>query len=403
MNAITNSQHAVIENTTTKEKRKFETEPLTNYNVLVLDQTFKHNSSISFVNTSVLRNGKDYDADVSSLLFDFNDKKNKWNIGGVVGMSALLYGDKRDQVGYTHSIYFGKTSGRFNFNVWQDLINAKYDKSDLGYFTNNNTMDQGAWFGYSWTKPKGWYNQIRMNFNGWYSRLVSPLDAVKGKERMYQGGGINYNFNAQTKKLWWFGFNLNARPDYNDFYEARVQGKVFSNKGSIGFSPWWESNSAKKFSGGGSLFVGTGGIFKRISFDPSLFGKIRFSSKFSVDVSVSSENAFNSVGYAFTAGPDVVFSRRDISTFSNMLNIKYNFTNKMGLNVTTRHNWTKVKPLQFYLLNPDGSVSTTSLTKNADQNYNYLAVDMVYTWQFAQGSFLNIVWKKIAEDLQVWR
>ncbi|MBK7884655.1 MAG: hypothetical protein IPJ81_13380 [Chitinophagaceae bacterium] len=27
-----------------------------------------------------------------------------------------------------------------------------------------------------------------------------------------------------------------------------------------------------------------------------------------------------------------------------------------------------------------------------------MSVDMVYTWQFAQGSFFNIVWKDIAES-----
>jgi len=56
----------------------------------VLDQTFKHNSSVSFVNTNVMRSGKDYDANVSALLFDFNDKKNKWNVGGNASVSNLL-------------------------------------------------------------------------------------------------------------------------------------------------------------------------------------------------------------------------------------------------------------------------------------------------------------------------
>ncbi len=132
LNAITNTQYAVIENSVTKQTRKYETEPMTNYNVLVLDQTMKNNSSISFVNTNVMRSGKDYDANVSSLLFDLNDKKNTWNIGGSVGMSALLNKDGKNTIGYTHSIYFGKTSGRFNFNVWQDLTNNKYVKSDQG-------------------------------------------------------------------------------------------------------------------------------------------------------------------------------------------------------------------------------------------------------------------------------
>ena len=157
LNAITKPQYATVE-TNDKGTRQIETDPLTNYNVLVLDQTFKHNSSLSFVNTNTMRSGNDYDANVSSVLFDLNDKTNTWNVGGSVGMSALMNKGGEDILGYNHSLYFGKTSGQFRFNFFQDLSNDKYDKSDLGYFTNNNTMDQGVWLGYSWTEPKSFYN-----------------------------------------------------------------------------------------------------------------------------------------------------------------------------------------------------------------------------------------------------
>jgi hypothetical protein len=407
LNAITNTQNAVIENSVTKQTRKFETEPLTNYNILVLDQTMKNNSSISFVNTNVMRSGKDYDANVSSLLFDLNDKKNTWNLGGNVGMSAIINQAGKNTIGYTHNIYFGKTSGRFNFNVWQELTNNKYDKSDLGYFTNNNTMDQGVWMGYNWNKPRGWYNSMRINFNGFYSRLVSPLDAVKGKDRMYQNAGINTNLNIQTKKLWSIGMNINGGPSNNDFYEPRVQGRVFSNKGRIGTYMYWNSNEAKKLSWGGNLFAGTGGVFKRKAFDLGLYGKIRFSSKFSVDISVNTENAVDGAGWAdvlYASAPSqkdtVIFSRRDLRSVENTMNVKYNFTNRMGLTLRTRHYWSKVTPSQFYELNTEGDLVAPSgaYTKNRNQNYNYFTVDMVYTWQFAQGSFINVVWKDIGEN-----
>ena len=58
LNAVTKPQYALVENGA-KQQRKIETDPLTNYNVFVLDQTMKHNSSVSFVNTNVWRSGKD--------------------------------------------------------------------------------------------------------------------------------------------------------------------------------------------------------------------------------------------------------------------------------------------------------------------------------------------------------
>lgn len=128
-------------------------------------------------------------------------------------------------------------------------------------------MDQGAWFGYNWTKPTGWFNQIRINSNFYYSRLVTPIDVLRRREMMYQNAGINFNFNAQTKKLWWIGANINGGPRRNDFYEPRKYGRVFQDKGRINANLWWEGNSAKKLSWGGSLYAGTGGVFNRKNFD----------------------------------------------------------------------------------------------------------------------------------------
>jgi hypothetical protein len=402
LNAVTQKQHAEFQDNTTKQTRKGETMPLTNYNVLVLDQTLKNNSSISLVNTNVWRSGNDYDANVTSGLFDFNDKKNKWNIGGNVSFSNLLGKNGKNTTGYAHSIYFAKTSGRFTFNVWQDLFNDKYDKSDFGYFTNNNTMDQGAWAGYSWTKPKGWYNQVRINTNIWYSRLVTPIDLLRRKEMMYQNASMNLNFNAQTKKLWWFGVNLNGGPNSNDFYEPRSYGRVFQNKGRVNANLWWESNYAKKLSGGGSIYAGTGGVFKRKNIDYNVYAKFRFSSKFSVDYSTYISNSKNQSGWAASMGDTIIFSRRNVKSVENVINFKYNFTNRMGLTLRARHYWSKVNPQQFYELDTYGKLQTPTnpFTKNVDQNYNYLSVDMVFNWQFAQGSFFSIVWKDIADNFE---
>ncbi len=403
LNAVTQRQFTSFEDKNTESIRKEESMPLTNYNVFVLDQTLKHNSSISLVNTNVWRSGSDYDANVTSALFDLNNKKNTYNVGGNVSFSNIIGRDGKNTTGYAHSIYFGKTSGRFNFNVWQELYNDKYDKSDLGYFTNNNTMDQGVWAGYNWTKPRGGFNQIRLNGNFWYSRLVTPIDILRRKEMMYQNAGLNFNFNAQTKKLWWIGANINSGPNRNDFYEPRSYGRVFKDKGRININAWWESNSSKKLSWGGSLFAGTGGVFNRKNLEYNLFGKIRFSSKFSVDGSVNVSSSKNQSGFAGRVGPmgdTIIFSRRNVNSVENVLNIKYNFTNRMGLTLRARHYWSKVNPVQFYELDKYGDLQTpaSSFTQNVKQNYNYLSVDMVYNWQFAQGSFFSIVWKDIGES-----
>lgn len=408
LNAITKPQYTSFLDKSTNGVHKEESMALTNYNVFVLDQTMKHNSSVSFVNTNVWRSGNDYDANVSAFLFDLNDKKNKWNLGGSASVSDVLGKGGKNTLGYAHSIYFGKTSGKFNFNVFQELYDSKYDKSDLGYFTNNNNMEQGLYMGYSWIKPKRWFNRLRLNFNTWYSRLVTPIDVLKRKEMMYQNGGGNINMNGETKKLWFVFAGINWGYNNNDFYEARVPGRVFQNKGRIGFNAFWNSNDSKKLSWGGELFTGTGGVFKRKTIGPTLKAKVRFSSKFSVDHSLGLEFHNNSGGWAATIPSAsglpiddvIIFSRRDLRTVENLLSLKYSFTNKMGITLRTRHYWSKVAPKQFYELDIFGKLSTPSVpfTENVNQNYNFLSTDLVYTWQFAQGSFINLVWKDISES-----
>jgi len=400
LNAITKPQYAVVKNTENGIERNIETDPLTNYNVLVLNQTLKHNSSVSLVNTNVWRSGKDYDANVTSGLFDLYDKKNTWNVNGNVSFSNLVGVNNKTITGYAHALYMGKVSGHFNFQVWQELTNAKYDKSDLGYITNNNTMDQGVWAGYSWTKPTKWYNQFRLNTNLFYSRLVSPIDPQKRADLMYQNTGYNINANGQLKNLWYIGGNINGGLKRNDFYEPRTTGRVFRDKGKRFFNLWWESNYAKKISWGGNVSFGKGSIFNRTLFGYTLFGKIRFSSKFSIDQQLNVERTKDQAGYAATEGSTIYFARRDVVFVENIFSAKYNFTNRMGLSLRARHYWSKVDPKQIYELDHNGDLQTpaTPFTGNVNQNYNFLSVDMVYTWQFAQGSFVNIVWKSIGEN-----
>lgn len=408
LNAVTQKQYATIENAD-KETYKVEVDPLTNYNILVVDKTLKNNSNVSLINTSVIRSGHDYDANVTSMLFDLYDKKNTWNFGGNVSRSSLLYGKGSNINGYAHSLWFGKTSGRLNFNVWQDLINDKYNKGDLGYFTNNNTMDQGLWMGYKWLKPRAWYNQIRLNFNAWYSRLVSPLDVLKRKEMMYQGASFNINGNAQTKKLWQIGGGIFFNAKQNDFYEPRVSGRFFTNKPMFSTNLWWNSNSAKKYSWGGDGNIELGGIFNQVNVSGSLYLNARFNSKVSVNQSSYLRVGKRLSGWASSTetGSDpldalIYFSKRDIYSVENVLSFKYSFTNRMGLNIRARHYWSKVDPKEFFELNTKGGLDkpTTDFSENVNQNYNYFTVDMLYNWQFAQGSFLSVVWKNIAESFE---
>jgi len=400
LNALTSAQHAIVEDINTKVQRKITTNPLTNYNLFVLDQTLKNNSSLSIINTNVWRSGKDYDANVTAGLFDFNDKKNTWNLGGKMALSQQAgYSDpNKVDAGYSQQLYFGKTSGRFNFRLTQEFTDTKYTSNDLGYFTNNNFIDHYGYVSYRWVEPRSFYNRININFNFYLSHLFAQIGNI---DKRYQRLNLNFNTNVQTKSLHWFGTYFGFNPPQYDFYEPRIFGAVFKRGSSFGFGAWFESNQAKKYYASVEWFNRRYfNFYKMFASDIFLSQNYRFNSKLLLSHRISVMPRTNAIGFS-AYGPtnsEAIFARRMVNTIENILFVKYSFTNRMGLTFRARHYLSTVNNKEFFALNKQtGALEKNgNLFANTNQNVNFFNIDMVYTWQFAPGSFLNIVWKDAA-------
>lgn len=393
LNAITNTRYATLEDSTNKGQRKVVIDPLTNYSVIVFDQTLKNNSSVSLINTNVWRSGSDYDANVTAALFSLNDKKNTWNVNGKAAFSNLIgkLPDGKNQNGYSHNLSFRKTSGRFNFNIGQELTNEKFNSNDLGYFTFTNYIDHFAWAGYRWIKPTSWYNNLRVNFNAMYSSRLNP--------GTYQNANFNFNANGQLKNLWYVGSFIGYEPEGNNFYEPRVAGRVFRGWSSYFGNIWFETNNAKKYKLYSELFYVKRNMFNSERYNFNFSQRYRFNNNLTVNQGITVSPQNNNTGFAGFENNDIIFGKRDIKTVENTISIKYSFNANMNINTRIRHYWSKVNYQEFFTLLHDGSLSkNTSYNENRNQNLNFFNIDMVYTWQFAPGSFINIVWKNAATD-----
>jgi Domain of unknown function (DUF5916)/Carbohydrate family 9 binding domain-like len=395
-NAITKPQHALVE-LGTKEQVEIETSPLTNYNILVLDQTMKNNSSVSLINTNVLRQGSTYDANVTAGLFDIYDKKINWNGWGKVATSRIMGREKpgATETGYNYELNFGKFRGPFNFEIHQFLADEAYDQQDMGYFTNNNYLNRGFGAWYKFNKPKGIYNNIFVQMSGTWSQRYKP--------RAFQYLSLNLNANSQLKSLWNVGVYANLLSEKQDFYEPRVEGLMFKKPDSwmSGFSV--SSNSAKRYAVGMEYFNTFSDKYDANTFEYFLSNRFRFNDKLTVSLGTYNVVAKNDVGFAKTIGTQPnrypIFGLRKQHTSENTFNVKYNFNNRMGLTFRARHYWSKVDYQRFYNLKSDGFLEDLGVADNsADNNANYFNIDMVYTWQFAQGSFINVGWKNSAES-----
>ena len=93
-----------------------------------------------------------------------------------------------------------------------------------------------------------------------------------------------------------------------------------------------------------------------------------------------------------------IFGKRRNREYTQVLNVNYIFTNRMSLSTRVRHAWSQVRYDALFELLETGIISAEAYTpagnpSQEDLNFNAWSIDMVYRWNFAPGSELNVVWK----------
>ncbi|MDF3077842.1 MAG: hypothetical protein K0S09_1731 [Sphingobacteriaceae bacterium] len=383
-NAVTNRMNAIVRDAQGNE-RLVENQPLTNYNIVVFDQSLKNNSSVSFINTNVLRQGSAYDANVSAVQFDVSDKKNIWNIKGT-GRVSNLSGNvlTPGQTGYSYDLKFGKQSGKFVYNYLQVLTDTKYNDNDLSIMNERNFFNNSVFAEMNLYKGKH-FNEFHTYMQVRYSQRLKPMT--------YQSFGIYNGLYVQFKNLWSINANTELRPSSNDFYEAR-NGSIYKDLSQWSAGVEINSNHTKRYSVGVYSYYGESRRFNGNGFDVGFYQNLRISNKFKIGNDVSYSPDYNSAGWAGKSGNQVIFSRFDRHTIENSLDANYTFNTRMGITLVARHYWSSRKNKDFYNLQADGSLAPTTTTiANADRNLNTFNIDMVYKWQFSPGSEFSIAWK----------
>ena len=389
-NAVSAPAYATIQDTITGQSRKVQTSPVTNYNIIVLDQNLKHNSSITLINTNVNRFGKDYGADVGGFVFSLNNKKNSYNFSGYGMMSNLFYTDKKTTTGYSYELSAGKTQGSFTWNLTEDLVDSQYNPNDLGILFNNNFFDHTLYLNYNNYHPKKHFTNWGIYFNSTYSR--------KYKESAYQAFNVNGGIYGTFKNQWQAEIDLNHRNEGNDFYEPRIAGRVFRTPSSNGGGFSVNSNRSKKVYGGINFFYRKVNRLNGWGSDAEMFYNYRLSNKFSFGQDVTYSPRINYTGFSTldSAGVNPVFALRNVQTIQNIFNVKYTFNNTMGFTIRVRHYWTKLNNSQYFDLAQNGALvnlTSTAFNKNNNQDYNAFNVDAIYAWVFSPGSELSIAYK----------
>ena len=389
-NGITEKMEATIANNDTGLSRKEVVEPWSNYNVIVLDQRFNDNSSISFVNTSTLRAGDFRDANATGLLWSISNKKNTYNYYGNIKGSWVK--ENGTTFGSTGLAGFGKFSGKNRFEVNGKFVNKNWDINDLGFSTATNYAKYYTWYGYRILQPTEKFNNIYLNFNLNYDHRLEPF--------LFTNLRFNHNNQFTNKKFQSFGGGIEFTPiGEKDIYEPRTFGRYLNVPGYFDSWIWYESDSRKKLLFNINLDYYAYDQKGRNLVIPNIYLRYRASDKLNLTLQSNATFSNNEIGFSGSEDTDIFMGRRQRNTYENYLSGTYTFNDKMNLSLAFRHYFSDVTYKQFYLLNQDGSLNpNTDYVANLNGTYNAWNVDLRYSWWFAPGSQITLLYRNAVDN-----
>ncbi len=394
MNAVTENTSVLIKNNDTGEIRLEKIAPLSNYNVFVLDQRFRKNSSVSLINTNVTRNGEFRDANVSAFVWDLNTKRNTHNLSGAFKYSYVSnMADIEDQKGIAANINLGETTGKFRYSVGSVYASKDFDNNDLGI--NNQTHYHGVYTNSSYRilNPNKIFNTFEANLNSYVE-----FDNRTGR---IQAGNLNLFFNTYDKKNDFYAFGIYANPlKVYDFYEPRSfeEQKFVAIPKNVRSYFLLSTNYNRKLAVDVNPSVTFFDEKDRIIYGFVFSPRYRFNDRFALIYNFTFTRQNNNVGWIdFDADDNTIFARRNRITYVNTLQGKYSINNKMNFNLNLRHYWSYVTNHEILTLLDDGSLETnTTYTDNKNSNLNLWNLDLTYSWWFAPGSQVSILYRNNA-------
>ncbi len=393
-NAVENKMDAIIEDSL-GNRRLYQTNPLTNYNVFVLSQNLKNNSSVSFVNTNVVRIGNDRDANVSVGQARIFTKDGKYRLFTQVNVSSIM----EDEMIYGHKVNFGfsKVAGKWRYGMNYGEESDTYDPNDLGFLYNNNSRSYSADVSWNDFKPSKYFFRRSIRLSWYYEELYKP--------QLYSYSGFFLNIGGLHKKQVYMALSVGGSPfgEVNHF-ESRHFGRVVRYKPRVNASYFFTTDYSKRFALDGDIgyvkFFGNSQ--EKYSF--YLSPRLRISDRIMLVVDASLDLNNNDYGFVYGDDPnfsdEIIIGFRDRVDVENSISLEFVFTKRMGVDFSLRHYWAQVEYNGFAKLGYDGEMIDidyqaydTDGNSLHNTNFNAFTLDVNYRWIFIPGSELRIVYK----------
>jgi hypothetical protein len=227
-----------------------------------------------------------------------------------------------------------------------------------------------------------------------YRRLVDP--------NVFSRFNIGGAYRASTRKLNAYGFRLNIEPgkQYN-YFESR-DGRAFIFENFVSTGGWISTNYNRIFAI--NLRANIGVLFEDgrdlFTYDFRISPRVRVSDNLLLSYGLRFDFKNGSRGYATNENDEPIFGERNRRRLTNTLSGNYNFNPFHSFSLRLRHYWDKVDyDNQLFTLLDSGRLTSNSgytidnVSDNPNINFSTWNMDLSYSWQFVQGSFLTLLYR----------
>ena len=329
-----------------------------------------------------------------------NTKKNTYNLAGDFKYSYV--NELEDKKGIATTLNFSETSGKYRYSFGGDLFTKNFDNNDLGINFETNYYSIYGNANYRILNPTKYFNSFRLNYNNFVQ-----FNKETGK---IQGNNFNVNVNLNTKKNHFFGMGINLDPfEKYDYYEPRTEGKYVISPKRFGSWLYFSSNYNNKFAIDINPSFAVLSESGRNSYGFLLSPRYRFNDKFSLNYSFNFFRQNNNKGFVDSIDADsnpatentIVFANRNVITYSNTLSGKYSINSKMNFDLSARQYWSYAENKNFLSLEQNGRLTNnSSYSENKNSSFYSWNFDLSYSWWFAPGSQVSILYRNNAANFE---
>jgi hypothetical protein len=389
-NALTDNTYATVKDSSGNEENVL-TESAANFNMFVFEQALPNNSQLTFYNTNVYKPKDKYIANVTGTEFALRNKKNRYEISGMLNVSQHFLQNTKPVFGERFFLKTGKVSGNFQADTWFNYVSDTYNPNDMGFQLRNNELANGWNFRYNEYEPKG-------KILRWFSRLYANhyyLYQPRSFSNLELGGDGRVTFKNHLT----LGGNITYIPlGFRDFYEPRVKERFVQWPAEYTISFWGSPDYRKKIMADYRFGISRAPDLSYVFYWARLTPRWKVQENFLIIPEIRFDYQNNSYGYVRDSlnlidERVILFGKRNVENITSSITADYIFTPDLSLAFRLRHYWINVNYLEFFNLTNDGKFTLSDYSGSEDFAVNTFNIDMVFKWNFAPGSELLLVWK----------